>query len=239
MRLGLLDCHHMPERYRPIAGTYTDMFRALVAAVDPAIEVVGYDARGGELPRQVQDCDAWLLTGSSASVYDDAPWIAALRDLVGALQAAHAPTVGVCFGHQLLAHALGGRTERAATGWGVGALTMAITEATDWMDPPLAAATLLYSHQDQVTVLPPGARVLAAADHCPIAMLAIGDHALGIQAHPELGRPYVEALLEDRVDRIGAAGTAAAVETLARPTHERQVAAWLLGFLRQRVAGRG
>lgn len=239
MRLGLLDCHHMPERYRPIAGTYTDMFRAMVAAVDPAIEVVGYDARSGELPHHALECDAWLLSGSSASVYDDEPWIAALSDLVRDLHVAHAPTVGVCFGHQLLAHALGGRTERAVGGWGVGALTMAITDAPDWMDPPLAEATLLYSHQDQVAALPPGARVLATADHCPVAMLAIGDDAVGIQAHPELGRPYVEALLHDRVERIGAAGTAAAIETLAQPTHERLVATWLLQFLRQRVAERG
>ena len=156
MRLGILDCHHMPERYRPIAGTYTDMFRAMVAAVDPSIDVVGYDARGGQLPDELDECDSWLLTGSSGSVYDEGPWLADLSDLVRDLHAAHAPTVGVCFGHQLLAHALGGRTERAASGWGVGALPMAVTEPTDWMDPPLAEATLLYSHQDQVTVLPAG-----------------------------------------------------------------------------------
>lgn len=239
MRLGILDCHHMPERYRPIAGTYTDMFRAMVAAVDPSIDVVGYDARGGQLPDEVGECDSWLLTGSSDSVYDDGPWLADLSDLVRDLHAAHAPTVGVCFGHQLLAHALGGRTERAANGWGVGALPMAVTEPTDWMDPPLAEATLLYSHQDQVTLLPAGGRVLATADHCPIAMFAVGDDAVGIQAHPELGRDYVEALLRDRVERIGAAGTAVALDTLARPTHEGPVAAWLLGFLRRRVAARG
>lgn len=239
MRIGLLHCDHVRDRYLPIAGDYDDMFRAMVATADPTAEVVVYDARNGELPGGPHECDAWLLTGSSASVYDEEPWITALTTVVRQLHHAHAPTVGICFGHQLLAHALGGRTERAPGGWGVGALSTAIGDPMDWMDPPLAATTLLYSHQDQVTALPPDGRVLASADHCPVAMLAIGDDAVGVQAHPEFSAPYLRALLDDRVDRIGEARTAAAVASLAQPTHERTVARWLLEFLRRRVTARG
>jgi len=234
MRIGLLECDHVRTRHRAIAGDYGDMFRAMVAAVDPATEVVGYDVRDGVLPDRPDACDGWLITGSSASVYDDEPWIASLAEFLRAVHAERAPCVGVCFGHQLLAHALGGRTERA-DGWGVGALPMTVVQPESWMEPPLSAATLLYSHQDQVTELPPDGRVLAAADHCPVAMLAIGDDLIGMQAHPEFGAAYVRALLEDRVDRIGQADTDAALATLRGPTDEHTVARWILGFLRSRA----
>jgi len=235
MRIGLLELDHVSTRYRAIAGDYDDMFRAMVAAVDPSIEVVGYDARNGVLPDGPDACDGWLLTGSSASVYDDEPWIAETAGFVRAVHHARVPCVGVCFGHQLLAHALGGRTEKAAGGWGVGALPMTVVQAEPWMDPPQSTATLLYSHQDQVIQLPPDGRVLAEAAHCPVAMLAVGDHMVGLQAHPEFGAAYVRALLEGRVDRIGEAETDAALATLDQPTDELPTARWLLAFLRSRA----
>ena len=236
MRIGLLECDHVRERYLPIAGDYADMFTAMVGLADPAAEVVGYDARAGVLPQRPEECDGWLLTGSSASVFDDEPWIEPLADFVRAVHDHRVPCVGICFGHQLLAHALGGRTERAPSGWGVGALPMTVLEPERWMEPALPTVTLLYSHQDQVTALPPEGRALGSAAHCPIAMLAIGDDILGIQAHPEFGAPYVRALLEDRVDAIGAAETAAALATLREPTDELTTAGWILAFLRARVA---
>jgi GMP synthase-like glutamine amidotransferase len=235
VRIGVLEADHVADKYRAIAGDYSDMFGAMVAAADPEAEVVFYDARGGVRPSRPDECDAWLCTGSSASVYDDEPWIEALAELVRAIHAARVPFVGICFGHQLIAHALGGRTERATVGWGTGAVPMDIRERADWMAPPLASARLLYSHQDQVTELPPGGRVLGSAPHCPVAMLAVDDDVIGIQAHPEFGTPYLRALLVDRVDRIGEAGTALALESLAQPTDEQAVARWILAFVRARV----
>ena len=235
MRIGLLELDHVRTRFQPIAGDYADMFREMVATADPSIEVVGYDARNGVLPGRPDACDGWLITGSRASVYEDEPWIESLTAFVRDVHAARVPCVGVCFGHQLLAHALGGRTERADIGWGLGALPMTLVQAEPWMEPPLSTATLLYSHQDQVTELPPDGRVLATAAHCPVAMLAIGDHVIGMQAHPEFGPAYVRALLEDRIDRIGEAETDAALATLLEPTDEHTVAQWILAFLRSRV----
>ena len=234
LRIGVLECDHVAERYLPIDGDYADMFTAMVGATDPAAEVVLYDARRGVLPERPDDCDAWLCTGSSSSVYDAQPWIDGLVGFVRAVHEAGVPFVGICFGHQLIAHALGGRTERAA-GWGVGALPMEVTASCEWMTPALGSATLLYSHQDQVTQLPPGGQILATAPHCPVAMLAVGDDVIGVQAHPEFGAAYVRALLEDRVDRIGEAETAVALASLEAPTDERAVAAWIASFIRSRV----
>jgi GMP synthase-like glutamine amidotransferase len=239
LRIGVLEADHVNERYRPIAGGYGDMFQAMIAAADPTIEVVVHDVFSGPPPDDPRRSDAWMITGSAASVYDEAPWIEALSDFVRAAHDAAVPLVGICFGHQLLAHVLGGRTERAATGWGVGALPMAVLAQEPWMDPPSSTATLLYSHQDQVTALPPTARVLAAAPHCPVAMFAIGDEVLGIQAHPEFGAPYLRALLQDRVDPIGEAETATAIASLDRPTHEDLVVRWLLAFVETSVTRRG
>jgi GMP synthase-like glutamine amidotransferase len=239
MRIGLLECDHVADRYLPIAGDYADMFRTMVREVDPDAEVVLYDARHGVLPARPDECDGWLCTGSSASVYDGDPWIESLAAFVRGVHEAHVPFVGICFGHQVIAQALGGRTERAAGGWGAGAIPMEMSVEASWMAPPLASATLLYSHQDQVTELPPGGRVLGSAPHCPVAMVAVDDDVIGIQAHPEFGAPYLRALLEDRVDRIGEAGTAAALESLEHPTDERIVAGWILAFLRARVRAQG
>jgi GMP synthase-like glutamine amidotransferase len=121
---------------------------------------------------------------------------------------AGAPFVGICFGHQLLAHSIGGRTEKAAVGWGVGAIDTQI-DATD------ADALLLYMHQDQVVALPEGAVVLGRADHCPNAMLQVGS-MLGVQAHPEFSVDFVDALLDARVDRIGPELTTRAKRSLER-----------------------
>ena len=239
MRIGVLECDHVAERYLPIAGDYRDMFTAMVTAADPLAEVVLFDARAGALPAAPDACDAWLCTGSSSSVYDDEPWIDALAAFVRQVHAEGVPFVGICFGHQLVAHALGGRTERAAAGWGAGAIPMDISRPAPWMSPALSSATLLYSHQDQVTELPPGGRVLGSAPHCPVAMLAVGEDVIGIQAHPEFGAAYVRALLEDRVDRIGEAGTTVALNSLEQPTDDAVVARWILAFVRARAHAPG
>ena len=119
-----------------------------------------------------------------------------------------------------------------------GALPMELVATEPWMVPERSTPTLLYSHQDQVVALPAGARLLGRAPHCPKALFAVGDHLLGIQAHPEFGHEYLAALLQDRVDRLGEEATAAALATLASPTDTATVAGWLVAFLRDAIEGR-
>src|SRR3954453_3294597 len=203
MRIGLLECDHVGERYRGIDGDYADMFESLLGR-----DLVHYDVVNGEFPARADQCDAWLATGSRYSVYDDAEWITRLLEFVRSVRAAGTAFVGICFGHQLLAHAVGGRTEKASVGWGVGAIDT-------WVEPTRSDELLLYMHQDQVVAPPDGATVIGRTEHCPIAMLELGP-MLGIQAHPEFSTAYVDALLDARVDRIGPEVTARAKQSLER-----------------------
>ena len=203
MRVGLLECDHVDDRWRGIDGDYGDMFDALLG-----IDLVRYDVVNGVLPARADECEGWLATGSRFSVYGEADWIVRLQGFVRDVRDAGAPFVGICFGHQLLAQSIGGRTEKASVGWGVGAIDT-------WVEPDGADAVLLYMHQDQVVSLPEGATVLGRTDHCPIAMLQVGP-MLGIQAHPEFSAAYVDALLDARAERIGHELTAQAKASLER-----------------------
>lgn len=235
-RIGVLECDHIAERFRGVAGDYRDMFRTLFAAHLPEAdipELVPFDVIGGELPPGPDACDGWLCTGSRHSAYDDHDWITALLGFVRAVRDDGVPFVGVCFGHQVLARALGGRVERARTGWGAGVERVEVVapEPEPWMDPPADRLALHFMHQDQVTVVPPGGEVLGRAEHCPVALLRVGERMVGIQAHPEFPAAYVDALLADRVPLIGEREVAAARAGLAQRTDEGTVARWMARIL--------
>ena len=225
--IGLLECDHVADRHRSIAGDYADMFGALFAAHVPDIELVTFDVVGGDLPAGPDACDGWVCTGSRHSVYDDVGWIGPLSGVVRDVRDAGVPFVGICFGHQLLAHALGGRVLKAPTGWGVGIREVVVDRTEPWMDPPAGKLALHFMHQDQVVAPPPGGVVLGNTDHCPVALLRVGPSMVGLQAHPEFTPAYVDALLAGRVARIGEGEVAAARAGLARPTDEATVARWI------------
>ena len=230
MRIGLLECDHVDDRYRHLSGDYSDMFTAMFAA-SPDVELVRYDVVNGELPVSPAECDGWLATGSRKSAYDDDEWIHRTSGFIRAAAATDAPFVGICFGHQLLAHALEGTVERAPAGWGAGILAVEVTQKQPWMEPFHSEARLHFMHQDQVTRLPAGGETVWSAAHCPVAAFTVGDTMLGIQAHPEFTVAYAEALLTDRTERIGGDKAGAALESLTTPTNEAVVTQWIVNFL--------
>jgi GMP synthase (glutamine-hydrolysing) len=227
LRLGLLVCDHVAPELRGISGDYEDMFRRLFAGRDE-VDVVIYDVIGGELPGAPRECDAWLTTGSRHSVNDDAQWIRALEGFVRDVAAARVPFIGICFGHQLIAKAMGGSVVRSERGWGVGVKEVEVLPELGLGD----SYRVLTSHQDQVETIPPGAEVLGWNEHCPVSMLRVGSKMLGIQGHPEFDPAYSRALMELRRGRV--ISEPIVEEGLASLEHapdSGRLAEWIMGMI--------
>jgi GMP synthase-like glutamine amidotransferase len=233
MNIALLGCDDVPQRFRHIAGDYRDMFQALLEPHVPHLKLEWIDLYHGQTPPRPSSFDAFVCTGSRCSVYEDSDWIRHLKTFVQDLQRAVRPFVGICFGHQMLAEALGGKVERADYGWGIGVHDMQIVKPESWMVPHRDRCDLLYMHADQVQKMPPDSTLLASAAHCPVAMFKVGARMLGIEGHPEFPAAYEEALLINRKERIGADRVDAALATLGSETDEHVVGAWIGAFLRQ------
>jgi len=227
-RVGLLVVGHVADTSTHIAGDYPELFAALLG---PDVELVRYDLDRDRFPDSVRECDGWLLSPSRCSVYDGHPWITSAEDLLRELLATGTPYVGVCFGHQLLAQALGARVARAAGGWEVGVHDYEVVRTPPWMTPPAASVALIASHEDQVLEVPPGAELLLRAPGCPVAGLTVGERAWTIQPHPEFVPALADDLLGRRVGLIGSEGVAAARATLDRPLDREVVAGWIRTFL--------
>lgn len=231
MHIGLLECDHVEGRFPHLAGGYREMFAALLAPHVPDLRFSYYDACHGALPAAPRECDAYVCSGSQYSVYDARDWIGPLSEFVGKVRVARVPFVGICFGHQMLALALGGQVARAPQGWGVGVREMSIVEREPWMRPARPACRLQYMHGDQVLTLPPVAKVLGRSEHCEVAMFSVGDTMLGIEGHPEFTPAFNEALIRARRDRIGSERAEEALKGVNGPTDSALVGKWIAQFL--------
>lgn len=226
-KIGLLECDHVLEKYQGVAGDYRDMFPALF----PEFEFELFDVCNGRFPASVNDCEAYLCTGSKYGVYDEIDWIQELKRFVETLYLEEKTFVGVCFGHQMLAEALGGKVEKAQTGWRIGAHTFEVLRRENWMTPFQDNFNLFMLCQDQVQILPENSVVLAQTPTCPIGMFRVGEKMLGIQAHPEFSKAYLQALIPDRVDRIGVEKARQGIASLETPVDRLLVAKWVRQFL--------
>ena len=118
MLIGILETGLAPDALRPRSGSYPDMFRRLLAP--HGLDFRSWSVVAGDFPDSVHDAEGWLITGSRHGAYDDLPWIAPLEALIRQAVAEGVPLVGICFGHQIVAQALGGKVEKFAGGWAVG-----------------------------------------------------------------------------------------------------------------------
>jgi GMP synthase-like glutamine amidotransferase len=212
MQIGILMAGHARGPVREARGDFDAMFARLLDG--QGLTFQAWDVEGMEFPHDVGVCDGWLVTGSRHGVYEDHAFIPPLEDFIREAHAAKVPMVGICFGHQIVAQALGGRVEKWSGGWAVGRHEYRLGSG--------GTVTLNAWHQDQVTALPPDATVLASSAFCENAVVAYGNRALTIQAHPEFDGAVIDAYVallrgtadypDDRMD-MAAAGTSAAIDS--------------------------
>jgi GMP synthase-like glutamine amidotransferase len=231
MRAGVLVTGRPPAGLEPRYGNYGDMVARLLSVVPWTEECRYYEALDGELPASPEECDAYVITGSAASVYDDLPWIRETGDFCLAAHDHGAKLLGICFGHQLLAQCFGGRVEKSERGWGVGIHEYAVIGTTTWMRPPASSLSVVALHQDQVVEPPPGARTLAGSEFCPYGMMSLGERVFTIQTHPEMNTDYASELFEARKAVYGEAVGDRALRMLDRRHDHALFAAWIAGFL--------
>lgn len=187
MKIGILQAGHSPKEILGETGNYADLFVTLLAG--QGFTFATFSVVDMAFPASAQDCDGWLITGSKHGAYDDLPFIAPLEDLIREIYAADIPLVGICFGHQIIAQALGGKVEKFNGGWAVGRQTY------DWQGDTVH---LNAWHQDQVVARPADATVCASNDFCENAALVYGHKAFTVQAHPEFDGDFITGLAAHR-----------------------------------------
>lgn len=234
MKIGLVDCDNLVPPLDKQYFNYPRMFVTKFEVQDPKLSFGFYSAIEGCYPEKMDECDAYLITGSKTGVYDDEPWLAGLADFIRMVYEGEVPLIGICFGHQMIAHTLGGRAEKSSKGWGLGAKSYPIVSPRSWMGKDYPESfKLLYSHQDQVTALPDGASVLAKNEFCEHAAFVIDKRVLGIQGHPEFPREYLKELMIMRRERYPAEIYDEAFDSLSHETDSELVIRWIINFLNE------
>ena len=188
--------------------------------------------KDGVLPSSPADFDGYVITGSPASVNDDSlPWVAQLLDFIRAVDAARQPLVGLCFGHQAVARALGGQVARNAAGWGLGTAATLWQAERPWMQPAQITTTLMAAHNEQVTRMPEGAECLGGSDFCPIGSMQIGQHIWTTQYHPEMPQVFMQALLGYLADKLDTHTMARAHASLQQAADVPLFGLWMAQFI--------
>ncbi|WP_296818307.1 type 1 glutamine amidotransferase [Brevundimonas sp.] len=227
MNIAILKTGRPPAALEPRFGGYPEMMRTMLG---DGVVATTFDVQAGELPDPTR-FEAALLTGSASGVYDGDPWIAGLlhwlRDARGRTR-----LVGVCFGHQAMAQAFGGRVVKSDKGWGIGLQDYRVVGDEPWIKPPARSVAIPASHQDQVVDQPPGSRVWLASDFTPFAGLAYGTDAISLQPHPEFEPAYAAALVDGRRgDRFENDFADRAIVSLGRPNDRALLGKWIGRFI--------
>jgi GMP synthase-like glutamine amidotransferase len=223
MTIGILLCGEIPATLEAKFGPYSGMIRTLLGPRSATV----FDVQSGELPGSISACQAYVITGSSAGVYDGLPWI---NELMPFLRNARGGSklIGICFGHQAMAQAFGGSVIKSPKGWGIGLHRYELQARPYWIDD-IAAVAVPASHQDQVVTLPSDGRVIARSDFTPYAGLDYGD-AISFQFHPEFSPAFATALIEASRDRYEALATSA-IQSHLQPDDCARVGRWIGRFL--------
>lgn len=226
-RIAILETGRPPRELADRHGHYPQMFRDILG---PGFACESFDVQAAALPAP-DGFDGAVITGSPAGVYEPDPWIGRLLDWIAQARG-RTKLVGVCFGHQAMAQALGGRVEKSERGWGVGLHRYRVVSTEPWMTPSAATLAIPVSHQDQVVEKPEDARILFSSDFTPYAGLAWSADAISMQCHPEFTCGFAGELTAGRRGRIPEPVAEQALESLKGPDDRALLAGWISAFLK-------
>jgi len=234
MKIGILETGILNEKFVGLFDSYPVMFATLLDSAAPSLEYRTYSVIHGEMPGSTSECDGWLITGSRYGAYEKLDWMLALEAFTREVHRDSVPLVGICFGHQIIAQALGGEVVKSDRGWGIGLHFYQIDEARDWMGDAPEQVGLYAFHQDQVVKLPPQASVFSSSDFCPYAGLSYGDSIISVQAHPEFEEDYELALINtfggNRVPQAVADEALENIRVKGQKADTQVLANWLAAF---------
>jgi len=237
--IGVLETGKPPEEYIAKHGSYPDMFKSLLSACDANLKFQFFHILEDDMPKDINMCDAWLITGSKFGVYEEHSWLPELMDFVRQVYAQGIPMIGICFGHQLLAQALGGKVIKSEKGWSLGVSEYQMQKHYAWMEEATDSFSIQAYHQDQVVELPENTEVIARSDFCPYAALSFNDKAISFQGHPEFDASYTKELLTNRRDLelLPYEQSSKAIANIDKPVQRQLVAKWMCNFLYQKLPG--
>lgn len=237
MKLTIIQTGDVPEPLRPTYGPYYQMFERMFDAARPGFTyemVTSYDGNALPDPSQLEGI---VITGSAAGVYDDLDWLEPLRNFIRSAYAARTPMLGVCFGHQIMADALGGDVRKSEKGWGLGRHVYRVLARPGFMADAPETLSVACSHQDQVIVAPPEAEVILASDFTPNAGLFYRNgRAVSFQPHPEFDEPYARALAELRRGRAPDTVVATAESSFTKASDSARMGGYLAQFFADAAA---
>lgn len=239
MKTGILATGITPDELLADYGSYADMFISLFGAAGQQFEFEVFDVRDGVFPDSSVQCDGWIITGSRHGVYENLPWMLRLQELIVEIRDSGRPMVGICFGHQIIAQALGGKVEKSDKGWGIGLQQYELQGEYDFIPSSMESFAINAMHQDQVVEKPADAERVAYSDFCPNAGLLYHNQILTFQAHPEFSSDYERDLIRLRAGGpipldVAEQGLATLAEP-APPVDSLAVAGWMAEFLKVRA----
>lgn len=231
INLGILQANH--DKSVEVGDAFPDdahRFRDLFDDLDERFRYRVYMTIGGEVPTDIHEQDAFMITGSPLSVLDKHLFTDSLQDFIRRCDEARKPLMGACFGHQAIALALGGTVERSPNGYNVGIEETRFHDSRSWMTPAQDELPMYVFHEDQVTSLPDGCDLLGSTERCKISSFAKDNHIFTTQAHPEFTSPFMRTLLDVMEDKLDPETANKAFNSLAKTEEGNLFARWSANF---------
>ena len=231
MLITIVQTGDVPAPLRSEFGPYAKMFERMFDSTgfDFNYQVVTVD--DNSLLPDPSRLEAIVITGSPAGVYEDHAWLPPLRDFIRGAYAAKTPMLGICFGHQIMADALGGDVQKSPKGWGLGRHTYRVLGRPDFMADAPETVSVACSHQDQVLVPPADAEVILASDFTPNAGIFYkSGKALSFQPHPEFLDDYALALVNLRRGNAPDAVVDGGISSFAQSSDSARISDYIAKF---------